>query len=63
MRSRNSGKIHVENLHILAVERKNDFSKTKNIFAKNYTTIFRTFGLQNMKVGGKANLGDLSLFV
>ena len=37
MKSHNSGNIHGENLHILAVERKNHFSKTKIYFRKKTT--------------------------
>ena len=44
MRSHNSGNIHGENLHIWAVEQKNNFSKTEIYFhKKNYTTIIRTY--------------------
>ena len=60
MRSHNSGNIHGENLHIWAVERK----KTKIYFYKKTTPqLLEHIGLQNIKVGGKTNLGDLPLFV
>ena len=64
MRSHNSGNNRGENLHIWAVERKNYFSKTKIYFYKKTTPqLLEHIGLQNIKVGGKTNLGDLPLFV
>ena len=55
----------VKNLHLWAVERKKIISrKTKINFYKNTTSqLLEHIGLQNMKVGGKINLGDLPLFV
>ena len=64
MRSHNLGNIHDENLHIEAVEQKYYFSKTKICFYKKTTPqLLEHIGLQNIKVGGKTNLGDLPLFV
>ena len=43
---------------------KNHFSKTKtNFYKKTTLQLLEHIGLQNMKVGGKTNLGDLPLFV
>ena len=64
MRSHNSGNIYGEDLHIRAVERKKIFSKTKiNFYKKTTLQLPEHIGLQNMKVRGKINLGDLPLFV
>ena len=60
MRSHNSGNVHGENLHIWAVERKKNFSKTEIYFHKKTTPqLLGHIGLQNMKVGVKANFGWL----
>ena len=60
MRSPNSGNIYGENLHILAIERKN-FSKTKiNSDKKTPAQLSEHIGIQNMKVGMKANFGWLA---
>ena len=60
--SHNSGDIHGENLYIWAVERKkNHFSKTKIYFPKKTTPqLLGHIGLENMKVGEKANFGWLA---
>ena len=61
MRSHNSGNIRDENLHILAVERKNNFSKTEIYFHQKTTPqLLGHIGLQNMKVGVKSNFGRLA---
>ena len=60
MRSHSSGNIQDENLHILAVERKNHFSETEIYFHKQTTPqLLGHTGLQNMKVGVKSNFGQL----
>ena len=60
-RSHNSGNIYGEKLHIWAVERKNNFSKTKIYFHKKTTPqLSGHIGLQNIKVGVKANFGWLA---
>ena len=61
MRSHN---IHGENLKYSRSNEKNYFSKTKIYFRKKTTPqLLEHIGLQNIKVGGKTNLGDLPLFV
>ena len=61
MSSHNSGNIHGENLHIWAVERKSQFSKTETYFHKKTTPqLLGHIGLQNMKVAVKTNFGRLS---
>ena len=60
MKSHNSGNIHGENLHILAVERKNHFSKTKIYFLKKTTPqLLRHIWLQIRKYEIKRISGDL----
>ena len=61
MRSHNLGNIHGENLHIWAVERKISFLETKITFHKKTTPqLLEHIGLQNMKIGVKANFGWLA---
>ena len=60
MRSHNLGNIHGENLFCIfeRSNEKNHFSKTKINFHKKTTPqLLGGIGLQNMKVGGKANFG------
>ena len=60
MRSHNLGNIHGENLFCIyeRSNEKNNFSKTKINFHKKTTLqLLGSIGLQNMKVGGKANFG------
>ena len=53
-RSRNSGNIHGENLHILAIEREKSFLENWNIFSqKTAPQLLGHIELQNMKVGVK----------
>ena len=62
MRSHNFGNIYGENLHILAVERKNHFSKTKTYFHKKTTPqLLGHIGLKNTKVREKTNFGRLAI--
>ena len=61
VRSHNSGNIYDENLHIWAVERKNNFSKTKTYFhTKTTPQLSGHIRLQSMKVGVKPNFGRLA---
>ena len=60
MRSHNLGNIHGENLFCIfeRSNEKNNFSKIKINFHKKTTLqLLGSIGLQNMKVGGKANFG------
>ena len=64
MRSHNSGNFKVKICIFEQSDEKNYFSKTKLIFyIKTTPQLLEHIGLQNIKVGVKANLGDLPLFV
>ena len=64
MRSHNSGNFRVKICIFERSNEKNYFSKTKIYFYKKTTPqLLEHIGLQNVKVGGKTNLGDLPLFV
>ena len=53
-RSHNSGNIHAENLHILAIEREKSFLENWNVFSqKTAPQLLGHIELQNMKVGVK----------
>ena len=61
--SHNSGNIHGEICIFEQSNEKNHFSKTKIYFRKKTSSqLSGQIGLQNIKVGVKANLGDLPLF-